>query len=221
MTIEAPPLPDRRFTERGALATRMEVVESLAANDPSVVAPRRLDRALVEPMGGWLVTITEFQQGDIVELSQPGAGELLGRTLAQLHHALAQLLPQHLPAVAAPSDTTSDTDRSDWQLLHGDFSDQNLIATARGLRILDFDAEVEGRALRHDTFRPAFLAGCSARSGTQLDQGTIDDLIATRVTALGRWLDDLSTAPIGLRTSSAAWQDVLRSFVRSQQRRDD
>jgi hypothetical protein len=38
-------------------------------------------------------------------------------------------------------------------------------------------------------------------------------MIEVRVDALRSWLDDPSTAPIGIRTSSPEWRDVLRSFV--------
>jgi len=41
------------------------------------------------------------------------------------------------------------------------------------------------------------------------------------VSALGHWLDNLTTAPIGIRTASAEWHEVLRTFVRSRQRLRD
>ena len=40
-------------------------------------------------------------------------------------------------------------------------------------------------------------------------------MIALRIDALGRWLDDLSTAPIGIRTSSPEWLETLTTFVKS------
>jgi Ser/Thr protein kinase RdoA (MazF antagonist) len=229
-------LTDRRFADRAALETRMEVVESLATDLPGVVAPQRLAHSLVQPIGGWLATATSFQHGDTVDQLEPGAGELLGRTLSQLHVALARLPPRPLPPVAALGSMRPDAERSDWQLLHGDFSEQNVIATPDGLRVFDFDdcgygpieydlanslymvlfdEEVRGTSERYRAFRPAFLAGYAAGSGTQRDGDVIDELIAMRIDALGGWLADLTTAPIGIRTSSAAWREVLQAFVRS------
>jgi hypothetical protein len=43
---------------------------------------------------------------------------------------------------------------------------------------------------------------------------TIDEMIEIRIEALGRWLDDPSSAPIGIRTSSPEWLETLTSFVR-------
>ena len=62
-------------------------------------------------------------------------------------------------------------------------------------------------------FRPSFLAGYVSSSGVSLDEDTLDRFIDLRVEALRIWLDDLDGAPIGIRTASASWHDVLRSFV--------
>ena len=229
-------LTDARFADATALGTRMEVVEALATSHPSVVAPLHLDGELMQTVSGWLVTATVFQHGDTIDFRQPGTAELLGQTLSELHNSLVDLPRQPLPPVAALDGTPPNADRSGWQLLHGDFSDQNTIATPTGLRIFDFDdcgygpidhdvanslymvlfdAEVHGRTERYEAFCPAFPTGYADGSGTRLDNDVIDDLITTRVEALAGWLDDLTAAPIGIRTSSAAWQDVLRTFVRS------
>jgi len=78
-----------------------------------------------------------------------------------------------------------------------------------------FDAEINDDAPRYTTFRSSFLSGYADGRGKQLDLAAVDELITVRISALARWLDDLSNAPIGIRTSSAEWQDTLRSFVRS------
>jgi len=235
-------LTDGRLADRSLLQTRMALVEALAVDVDAVVRPHRIDRALVQPIGDWLVTATPFMTGDAVDLAQPRTNELLGRTLAQVHGSLALMPAQALPPVAALGDSAPDSDRSDWQLLHGDFNEQNMIVTTDGLRVFDFDdcgygpiefdvantlymvlfdADVHDRPERYDAFRPAFLAGYAVGSGEQLDNEIIDDLVAVRVSALGHWLDNLTTAPIGIRTASTEWHEVLRTFVRSRQRLRD
>lgn len=229
-------LTDHRLADFAALETRMAVVEALAVDTSDVVAPRRIGGALIQPIGGWLMTATPFLSGDAIDLTRPHAIELMGRTLAGLHAAMALVSAQDLPAVAALRDMPLDADRSGWQLLHGDFSEQNVIATSTGFRVFDFDdcgygpieydvantlymamfdAEVDGRTERDDAFRPAFLTGYGTAADRQLDDEVIDELIAARIAALGRWLDDLTSAPIGIRTSPAQWQEVLRTFVRA------
>lgn len=162
------------------LEARMAIVESLAADAAGVVAPLRIGGALVQPIGGWLMTATPLVTGYSIDLARPGTGRMLGRTLARLRGAMALVPTQDLPPVAALSDARPTIDRSGWQLLHGDFNEQNAIDTANGLRVFDFDdcgygptefdaantlymvmfdAEVHGRAGRYDAFRPAFLAG--------------------------------------------------------------
>jgi len=231
-------LTDGRLTDRALLQTRTALAEALAVEVAAVVRPQRIAGALVQPIGDWLMTATPFVTGDAVDLARPGTSELLGRTLAQLHGAMALMPAQALPPVAALSAVVSDADRSDWQLLHGDFNEQNMIDMPDGLIVFDFDdsgygpiafdvantlymvlfdADVHGRPKRYDAFRTAFLDGYAVGSGEQLDDDVIDEWIAVRVSALGRWLDDLTTAPIGIRTASTEWHEVLRTFVRSRQ----
>lgn len=232
-------LADRRLADPAVLEDRMAAVESIAVDLPEVVRPRRLDGELVQPIGGWLMTATPFVSGEALDLSRPETSELMGRTLARIHNAMAGVGLRDLPAVAALSTTPADVDRSTWQLLHGDFNDQNMIGTPVGLRVFDFDdcgygptefdianslymvlfdADVHDRAGLYDAFRPTFLTGYAEESGRQLDNEIIDELITVRIGVLARWLDDLPSAPIGIRTSSLEWQDTLRSFVRSQSR---
>ena len=204
-------LTDGRLADRSLLETRMALVEALAVDVEAAVRPHRIGRALVQP-------------------------------IAQVHGSMALMPAQSLPPVAELGDGAFDFDRPDWQLLHGDFNEQNMIVTTDGLRVFDFDdcgygpiefdvantlymvlfdADVHGRPDRYDAFRPAFLAGYAVGSGEQLDNEIIDDLVAVRVSALGHWLDNLTTAPIGIRTASTEWHEVLRTFVRSRQRLRD
>lgn len=229
-------LTDRRLADPAVLEVRMAAVESLSRNVPEVVRPSRIDGGLVRVIGAWLMTATPLVSGDVIDLAMPDTAELMGGALARLHAALAHEPHHDLPPVAALDTVAAGGDRAGWQLLHGDFSDQNMISTSAGLRIFDFDdcgygpieydianslymvlfdSEVHARQHRYDTFRPQFLAGYAAESGRQLGDERIDEMIALRIRTLSRWLDDLVNAPIGIRTSTVEWQDTLRAFVRA------
>lgn len=229
-------LTDARLASRSALAEKMAVVEELADDVDSVVAPRRIAGELVRAVGAWLVTATPFVEGTPPDVTNRTEARMMGRTLAMLHDALARLPARDLPPVAALDVSGADIHGSGWQLLHGDFSDQNTIVTDPGLRIFDFDdcgfgpvafdlanslfmvlfdSEVHGRHGRFEAFRPALLEGYAEAAGTAVDHAAVDSLIDVRVGALGRWLDDLHAAPIGIRTSSPEWLETLRGFVAS------
>jgi len=227
-------LTDSRLADAGVLKTRMNAVETLADELPDVVAPMRIGGELLQPIGEWVMTATPLITGDRPDASDSDDVQLMGSTLARLHQALARLAYYDIPNVAALASDRLGSDRPEWQLLHGDFSDANLIATAAGLRIFDFDdcgygpveydlanslymvlfgSDVNGHAARYDTFRPAFLDGYSLGSGQLVDSEAVDEMITKRIQALGRWLNDLSNAPIGIRTASPEWHETLRSFV--------
>ena len=229
-------LTESRLTDIAVLTSRMETAETLGASHPSVVAPTRIDGALVQPIGEWLMTATPFIAGERLDENTAGDAGRLGSALAHLHSAMHQLEMSEIPTIAALASTADDVDRTGWQLLHGDFSTQNVIATAETLRIFDFDdcgygpihydianslymvlfdAHVTKRLQLYDAFRPAFLAGYEDGSKCRVADAAIDEMIAIRIDALGRWLEDLATAPIGIRTSSSDWLETLASFVRS------
>ncbi len=229
-------LTDGRLADAALLEARLSVMESMAVDLAEVVAPGRLGGRLVQRIGNWLMTSTPIVHGEPPDLSRPETGELMGQTLARLHGAMADADHRDLPPVAALGTMTGDVDRSTWQLLHGDFSDRNTISTPTGIRIFDlddcgcgppqfdvansiymvlFDAEVHDHAERYTAFRPSFLRGYETVSGTQLGDAVIDEWIHLRIRALGSWLDDVSSAPIGIQTSSPQWRKTLRSFVRS------
>lgn len=225
-------LTDAELADRTTLETRMAMTESLAVIAGSVVAPIRIDDSLVHSVGGWLLTATPFIPGRHADNSLAADARLLGRTLGELHAALGGLEAWDLPPVAALVEDRRD--RSRWQLVHGDFSDQNVIVTPSGPRIFDFDdcgygpvlydvanslymvlfdAEVNSNRDHFDAFRSLFLDGYADAIGQTVDTAVVDALIGARIDALGRWLDDLDSAPIGIRTSSPEWRDVLRAFV--------
>lgn len=78
------------------------------------------------------------------------------------------------------------------------------------------DSFIRSEPARHESYRQGLVAGYGEASRTPLNEGVVDRYISLRVAALDRWLDDLSTAPIGIRTSSAEWLETLRSFVVAQ-----
>jgi Ser/Thr protein kinase RdoA (MazF antagonist) len=229
-------LTDRRFVDRSELARRMEAVATVARSTAEVVGPVALRDALVQPIGGWWMTASPFADGSRLDVSDPADMRLMGVTVARLHSAMAHVPCRGLPAVAALRAVERDADRTGWQLLHGDLNIDNLIITPVGVRIVDFDdcgvgpvefdvanalymvlfdAKTGGRPERYDGFRTQLLAGYSEAAPHRLDTTVIDDLVEARIRALGRWLDDLDHAPIGIRTSSPEWLATLRAFVRS------
>lgn len=182
------------------------------------------------------MTATPFIAGERLDENTAGDAERLGAALAHLHGAMRQLEKFEIPTVAALDSTVPDQDRTGWQLLHGDFSTQNVIAMPETLRIFDFDdcgygpveydvakslymvlfdADVTKRPERYKAFRPAFLFGYESGSRRRVADGRINEMIALRIEALGRWLNDLSNAPIGIQTSSSEWLETLASFVKS------
>ena len=213
---------------------RARVVEALAGLIDEVAAPIRFDGELVHPLGDWLMTATPFVGGRHLDIVERADADMMGRTLARMHEALTLLPTFDVPTVAALDVTGADTSSTGWQLLHGDFSDQNAIVTPTGLRVFDFDecgygpvaydlanslymvlfdATVTSRPSRYESFRPVFLDGYGDAAGSSVDESAVDSMIDTRVDALDRWLDDLPNAPIGIRTSPPEWHDTLRGFL--------
>lgn len=228
-------LTDSGLVDRAVLVARLEAVAELHAAHGDVVPPIRIDGSYVQTIGGWLMTATPFIEGNQLDASSTDDVRLLGGSLARLHEAMRQLDSFEIPRIAALDATGRVAGRSGWQLLHGDFSSQNVIVTPTALRVFDFDdcgygpleydlanslymvlfdAEVTNRPDFYEAFRPAFLAGYSGVSGRVLDDDALDEMIGIRIQALGYWLDDLACAPIGIQNSSPEWLETLASFVR-------
>lgn len=227
-------LTSSRMADREVLRSRLQAVESLAAVRSEVVPPIRIRGALVQSIGEWFMTATPFIVGHQLDASNPGDAKLLGQQLARLHDALARLDPFEIPPIAALNTTGRSHARSDWQLLHGDFSTKNVVATQNMLRVFDFDdcgygpveydvanslymvlfdSDVNDRPELYQAFHPAFLNGYVEGSSRPVDVAAVGEMIAIRIEALGRWLKDLSSAPIGIRTSTPTWLETLASFV--------
>ena len=229
-------LTNRRLSDRSVLAARVEAVAALALDAAEVVPPLRIRGEMVQPIGDWWMTATPFVQGGRLAIANPIDADLMGFTLARLHQALEHIPAFAIPPVAALGSFTGGADAPGWQLLHGDFNEQNLIATPEGLPVLDFDecgygpieydvanalymvlfdAEVSLRPETYEAFRPPFLSGYQRGAGQALDDGVVNGLIEARIKALARWLADLPNAPIGIQASSPEWLETLHAFVRS------
>ncbi|MCL1593605.1 MAG: phosphotransferase, partial [Actinomycetia bacterium] len=192
-----------------------------------------------------LGTLFEFVDGEYVDHSRASDAHLMGVELATLHDTLDRLPRCDIPLVPALSVMNFGRPTDELQLLHGDFSDQNLRNQGGRLRIFDFDDCGYGpRAFdvanslymvlfdemvdgsdgldSYGQFEVAFLAGY--RSGAGSDSVDSDDLLRfvdLRVSALQAWLDDLASAPPGIRTSTPQWHATLRRFIeRYMQRRE-
>jgi hypothetical protein len=64
-------------------------------------------------------------------------------------------------------------------------------------------------------FEDALLSGYGIEDGQDVDRRTIDHFIDLRVRALEGWLDDVTSAPVGIRTATPQWHQTLRSFITS------
>ena len=109
-------LTEARLTDIDVLTSRMETAQILGASHPSVVAPTRIDGALVQPIGEWLMTATPFIAGERLDENTAGDAARLGSALAHLHSAMRQLEMSELPTIAALGSTADDEDRTGWQL---------------------------------------------------------------------------------------------------------
>lgn len=230
-------LTRRDLVDAVTVGERVGVVERLARIHPAVAAPVPINGSLVQSIDGWLVTATELIHGSRLAETDDADAIDMGSELAALHRSFRRIPPVALPLVAtlrtpaAAMVPSADAQ----QLLHGDFSTANLLRTSTGVRIFDFDecgygpAEFDvantlymflfGRWAAASSlapftrFRTQFLRGYRQESGDTLDPELVDEWIGIRVMALRHWVLDLSTAPVGIRTSPGDWLETLRQFT--------
>ena len=234
-------LTDSRLVDQG-YRRRVEMTSLLAQVDDSVVGPLMTKSGVIAELGEWLAVVYPFVVGETPDVSHEADVRRMATTLARLHRSLQQLDPVDLPAVAALAGVEPLTDAvgpSQQQLLHGDFSQANLLFSDSGVRVFDFDdsgygpiefevgntlymtlfdAAMGAEMQRYERFRAWFVDEYRSASGHDAPDELVDTSIALRVQALGRWLDRPESAPIGIRTATPAWRDSLRAFVRSQTR---
>lgn len=228
------------------LLARVEVVAALARLDGRVCRPLSIEGDLVAEVTGpdgvpLRVTCAEWAAGTSPDPSVPADARAMGQGLAHLHRTMRAVGPTSLPPVAALRAVPDRPATSGpHQLIHGDFRADNLRLDEGRMRIFDlddcgsgpialdvalalfvelFDATTGAApAATYQRFRTHFLAGYADGSGSPLDETDVDALLDLRVAALEAWLDDLAGAPTGIRTSSPAWQETLRSFVATYRR---
>ena len=231
---------DASLVDRRRVETRIAIVAELAQLDPSVCRPLPVGGRLVTELRdagntGGLVTCYEYAPGAPLAAADPDDANRMGRALARLHESMRRVGPKDLPLVAplraVPFDISGPT-----QLVHGDFNAGNLRHCDGTIRIFDFDACGYAPCLfdvanalymvlfdtmtstmpsYYRSFDEAFVSGYSATCGRVLDRRELDGFIDLRVAALESWLDDVATAPIGIRTATPGWRAALRSFVDS------
>lgn len=228
-----------RDADPDILNERMHAVAGLAALDLRVCAPLRragayVTEVLVEgaPMLG---TLIDYAHGESLNHAEAADARLMGVELARLHASLDTLQPFNLPLVPALAATGYSPEGETLQLLHGDFSDQNLRKLGGTVRIFDLDdcgygprafdvanslymvlfdhmtAPGEGA---FEQFESEFLGGYVSES-TQgaFSTDAVSDFIDVRVSALQIWLDDRDSAPAGIRDASPEWHRMLGQFT--------
>ena len=230
-------LVDESFTER------VEITASLAEMNPSVVGPLSIGSNAVTQFGPWLVVAYPLVVGNAPEVANERDVNQMASTLATLHDSFARIDPTGLPPVAALRDVVAPTSEDGFgrpQLLHGDYSHTNVLRVNGQMRIFDFDdcgygpVEFEiGNTLymvlfgttmtnnpqRYERFRSWFVDAYRSASGLAVNDTALETAIGLRVEALGRWVDDPRSAPIGIRTASPQWRDKLRAFVETNTKR--
>jgi len=230
-------LTDERLVEPELCAARLDTLVELAKENEDAVGPQLHNGAFINRLCGWLVVVYPFVDGSPPDLDRQSDVAQMGRTLARLHDSMAQLPTDGLPLVAALQATTTGTsdlplDRT--QLLHGDFAASNMRLHLGRLRVFDFDdcgsgpvefdvgnslymvlfdATLDDDLDRYDRFRTWFVDAYRTAAVGPFADGLLDSVIELRRSALRHWLDHLSEAPIGIRTSTPEWRHKLRSFT--------
>jgi Ser/Thr protein kinase RdoA (MazF antagonist) len=234
-------LSDSRLVDE-AYRRRVEMTALLAEIDVSVVGPLTTNVGIVVELGPWLAVVYPFALGGTPDICREADVRRMATTMASLHRSLQQFDSIDLPTVAALTVAEPPTNAAEFgrrQLLHGDFSPTNLLFSERQVRVFDFDdcgygpiefevgntlymvlfdAAMSLEMRRYDQFRAWFVDEYRSASSQRLPDGLVDKSIGLRVQALGRWIDEPESAPIGIRTATPAWRDSLRAFVRSQTR---
>lgn len=237
-------LTDSRLVDR-AYRRRVEMTSLLAAMDDSVVGPLTTKSGVIVELGAWLAVLYPFVDGETPDVSDEADVRRMATTLARLHRSLQELDPVGLPPVGLPpvaalAGAEAPTGAAGFgrrQLLHGDFSPANLLFSERQVRVFDFDdcgygpiefevgntlymalfdAAMSSEMDSYERFRAWFVDEYRSASGHGLPDELVNTSIGLRVQALGRWIDEPESAPIGIRTATPAWRDSLRAFVRSQ-----
>jgi len=229
---------DATTVDRAELDARLGVCSALADADPRVCRPLPVDGEVVAVIGAGraYVVCFEYADGRAPDPSDAADAARMGTELATLHGSLRHVPVTRLPLVATLQRASAETLSLGGaiQLLHGDFHAGNLRLGPAGLRIFDlddcgygppafdvanalymvqFDSIVEGTPAVYDSFERSFLPAYARTRGEVVPTAVLTHFIDRRVDALARWIDDLASAPVGIRTSSPEWLATLRAFV--------
>jgi len=231
-------LTDGRLVDE-SFRRRIEVLASLAEVDDSVVGPLTSGSSPVAHLDEWLGVVYPFVAGEALDLTDESDVRRMAAALSKLHGSLGRLGLVDLPAVAALRDldwATTDEGFGPRQLLHGDFSDANTLLVDGRVRVIDFDdcgygpvefevgntlymilfnASMTSDMHRYERFRTWFVDEYRAVSGHATTDAALDSAIRLRVDALGRWINQPETAPIGIRTATPEWRESLKQFVQA------
>jgi len=232
-------LRDTQGARSETLAARMLMVADLAVVDPRICAPLVKNGAYVLEVDvdgrTMLGTLFEFAEGDVPDLARSTDVQLMGAELSKLHASLGALPRYEFPLVPALATVGYEAGDALVQLIHGDFSNQNVRKTGGIIRIFDFDdcgygtrefdvanslymvlfdSVVNDRISVYLDFKAAFVDGYMADSAeTSFDLDAIATFIDLRVNALHAWLSDSRSAPTGIRTATPQWRATLYQFV--------
>jgi Ser/Thr protein kinase RdoA (MazF antagonist) len=235
---------DASSVDADHVIARVDAVARVADLDPAVCRPIPIDGRLVNVIDGeteepCLLLCSEFAEGAALDARNTGDAEALGSALARLHRSLARVDAPGVPEVAAVR-TVGTSEVDGVQLLHGDFNAGNLRRSGTTIRVFDFedcgygprafdvanalymvlfDFSIGHEHSLYREFEQAFLLGYEVEDGTPIDRRRVRHFVDLRVEALEQWLDDLPTAPTGIRMASPQWHDTLRAFVSEFQRR--
>ncbi|MGD9997661.1 MAG: phosphotransferase [Ilumatobacteraceae bacterium] len=230
---------DAAAVDVALVTARVRAVAEVALIDDRVCSPVPIDGRVVTRIQDdsgveLLVLCSEFADGVPFDVTRSEDAELMGVTLAGLHRSLAQLGAHDLPMVAALQAVGHASD-DELQLLHGDFNAANLRRRGSEVRVFDFeecglgprafdvanalymvlfDSFVDGEGQRYRAFEHPFLKGYRTEATSGVDGEVVRTLIDLRVRALAAWLDDLASAPVGIRHATPEWHQTLRGFVR-------
>ena len=225
--------------DRPAVETLLQMIAQLAEIDPQVCRPIPIAGELVtgivadhQPAG--LLTCYEYAGGVPVDPAEPADAARMGRALGRLHQSLRLIPDTKLPVVAALRADEPGVGGA-YQLLHGDFGGSNLRRVGGRIRIFDlddcgygpiefeianslymvlFDAVTGECPATYRRFAGPFVAAYGGAAGADPDSKAVSHFIGRRISALGRWIDDPSSAPAGIRNASPQWREILRAFVR-------
>jgi Ser/Thr protein kinase RdoA (MazF antagonist) len=225
--------------DRGTLVTQMLMVANLAAFDPRVCSPLVRDGSYVLDVDidgtTKFGTLFELAEGQVPNDVSSTDAQLMGAELSKLHGSLQSLPEYDIPLVPALAAVGFEPGGAPLQLIHGDYSSQNLRKADGSVLIFDFDDCGYGTrefdvanslymvlfdAVVNDTnngyrdFEEAFVDGYITNSTeTPFDRESLPTFIDMRVNALETWLAEPRVAPVGIRTATPQWRHTLGQFT--------